>query len=241
MAFNKKVGIIGCGNMGEALLGRLSEILERSTSLMVSERDAARRDYIQAKFKMVVEMDNNRLIKYSDVVILAVKPDDFEKLFDEICPSLSADKLLISIAAGVRTGYIEQLAKERVPVVRVMPNMAALIGEAISSISPGRYAKRQDIKIAEEIFSTIGDVVEVDEELVDAVTAVSGSGPAYFFYLVESLIEAAKDLGLGEEVAKRLVKKTALGSAKLLEGLKTLRTLFQEKHLLIRFAEKRNR
>src|SRR3989338_6702113 len=112
MAFNKKVGIIGCGNMGEALLGRLSEILERSTSLMVSERDAARRDYIQAKFKMVVGMDNNRLIKYSDVVILAVKPDDFEKLFDEICPSLSADKLLISIAAGVRTGYIEQLAKE---------------------------------------------------------------------------------------------------------------------------------
>jgi len=150
-----------------------------------------------------------------------VKPKDFDKVLkDEICCSVSKDKLLISIAAGITTKYIESVVGKDIHVIRVMPNMAALVGEAISSISAGSSVSGEDMKLAKDIFSTIGDVVEVDENLVDSVTAISGSGPAYFFYLIEALIEASKELGLDEEIAKSLVLKTAIGTSKLLEVLK---------------------
>ncbi len=221
MIKDKKIGIIGCGNMGEALLSRLSNLVEKSTSLMVSETDTARRDYIQTKYKMIVEIDNNELVKFADVIILAVKPKDFDSvLSQEVCCGISNKKLLISIAAGITTKYIEKIVGRDMPVIRAMPNMGALIGESITSISKGSSATSYDMDTAREIFSTIGDVVEVDEKLVDAVTAISGSGPAYFFYLVEALIESARELGISEKVAKQLVVKTALGSAKLLESLK---------------------
>lgn len=217
---NKKIGIIGCGSMGEALLSRLSKCIEKSISLMVSELDAKRRAYIQSEYKIIVETDNNRVVKFADCIILSIKPKDFENVLkSEVCCGVSKAKLLISIAAGITTKYIESIVGKDIPVIRVMPNMAAAIGEAISSISAGSAASAQDMRLAKEIFSTIGEVVEVDEELVDSVTAISGSGPAYFFYLVESLIDAAQSLGLDKDIAKRLVLKTALGSAKLLEAL----------------------
>jgi len=217
---DKKIGIIGCGNMGEALLSRLATAMEKSTSLMVSEQDEPRREYIQSKYRIIVEMDNSRLVNFSDVVIIAVKPKDFDDLLKELCCSFSKDKLLISIAAGVTTRHIEDTVGKDIPVIRAMPNMPALIGEAVSSISAGSSAGAKDIRIAKDIFSFIGDVVDVDEKLVDAVTAVSGSGPAYFFHLIEVLIEAARDMGLDRKTAHKLVLKTALGSAKLLEHLK---------------------
>lgn len=218
---SKKVGIIGCGNMGEALLSRLSRIIEKSTSIMVSEFDAARRGYIQSKYKIIVEDDNNEVVKFADVIILAVKPKDFEELLkNEICCGASKDKLLISIAAGITTKYIESIVGKDIPVVRVMPNMAASIGEAISSISAGSAVSAQNMALAREIFETIGDVIEVDEPSVDSVTAISGSGPAYFFYMVESLIDAARAEGIKDDVARKLVLKTASGSVKLLEALK---------------------
>ena len=218
---DKKIGIIGCGNMGEALLSRLARTVEKSTSLMVSEADAARRSHIQTTYRMIVEIDNNAVVKYSDVVILAVKPKDFENVLkQEICCGMNEKKLLISIAAGITTKYIEGAVGKNIPVIRAMPNMGALIGEAVTSLSRGSAASGKDMETAVGIFSLIGDVVEVDEELVDAVTAVSGSGPAYFFYMIEALTEAAVSLGLDAGTASRLVLKTALGSAKLLEALK---------------------
>ena len=166
---DKKVGIIGCGNMGEAILSRLSNILEKSVSIMVSEFDAKRRDYIQSKYKIIVEIDNNEVVKFADVIILAVKPKDLEAIIkSEVCCGASKDKLLISIAAGITTEYMENIVGKDVPVVRVMPNMAAVIGESISSISAGRNVKPEDMELVKEIFLTIGDVVEVDEKLVDA-------------------------------------------------------------------------
>jgi len=207
--------------MGEALLARLSTMVEKSASLMVSEADAARRDYIQTKYKMIVGIDNNAVVKFADVIIMAVKPQDFDSVLrQEVCCGISTEKLLISIAAGITTKYIEKTVGSDMPVVRAMPNMGALVGESITSISKGSSATSYDMDTAREIFSSIGDVVEVDEKLVDAVTAISGSGPAYFFYLIEALIEAAVELGLEPEAAKRLVVKTAVGSARLLETLK---------------------
>ena len=218
---SKKVGIIGCGNMGEALLGRLANVIEKSTSIMVSEFDAKRRDYLQGKYKMIIEIDNNELVKFSDVIIIAVKPKDFESLLkNEICCGVSSKKLVISIAAGITTKYIERVIGKDVPVIRAMPNMGALIGHSVSSLSAGSSVKKEDMELAKEIFSLIGDVVEVEEKLVDAVTAVSGSGPAYFFYFIEALYEVAEELELPPDVAKKLVLKTALGSVKLLQDLK---------------------
>ena len=218
---NKKIGIIGCGNMGEAILSRLTGVMEKSTSIMVSELDAKRREYLQGKYKLIVEIDNNEVVKFADCIIIAVKPKDFEELLKkEVCCGASENKLIISIAAGVTTKYIENIVGKNIPVIRAMPNMGAIIGQAVSSLSAGASAKVDDMKFAKEIFSMIGDVVEVDEDLVDAVTAVSGSGPAYFFYFVESLCEVARELKLPDDIAKKLVIKTALGSIKLLHDLK---------------------
>ena len=218
---NKKIGIIGCGNMGEALLSRIIGVIEKSTSVMVSELDAGRREYLHDKYRMIIETDNNSVVKFADCIILAVKPKDFESLLKkEVCCGVSKDKLVISIAAGVTTKYIEKIIGKDIPVIRAMPNLGAVIGQAVSSLSAGTAVKKEDMELAKELFSMIGDVVEVDEKLVDAVTAVSGSGPAYFFYFIESLYEAAEELKLPSEVAKKLVIKTALGSVKLLRDLK---------------------
>lgn len=221
MIKNKKIGIIGCGNMGEAIFSRLADVMVKSTALMVSEMDASRRDVIQSKYKIIVEIDNNYVVKFSDIIILAVKPKDFELVLkQEVCCGIDPRKLLISIAAGISTKHIEGIVGKDIPVIRVMPNMPAIIGEAISSISAGTAATKEHMGIAREIFEMIGEVVEVEEKMVDAVTAISGSGPAYFFYLVEALIAAAKKLKLDPSIAERLAVKTALGSAKLLEALR---------------------
>lgn len=221
MMTNKKIGIIGCGNMGEALLGRLSKVMEKSVSIMVSELDAARRAAIQEKYKIIVEIDNNYLVKYCDVIILAVKPQDLENVLrQEVCCGISEKKLLISIAAGVTTKYIESVAGDTTPVIRAMPNMPAVIGEAVTAICAGSAASKTDIELARQIFLTIGDVVEVDEKHMDAVTAISGSGPAYFFYLIEALTEVAVKFGLEERTARDLAVKTAIGSSKLLDVMK---------------------
>lgn len=216
---NKKIGIIGCGNMGEALLSRLINVADRSVSLMAGELDAKRRQHIAAKYKIIVEIENIRIAKYCDIIILAVKPKDYKGVLNEIRCAELEDKLLISMAAGVATKTVERIVGKDIPVIRVMPNMAAVIGESMTSISAGSSADSEDLAAAKEIFSTIGDVIEVDEKLIDSITAISGSGPAYFFYLIEALVDAAVDLGISEDVAKKIVLKTALGSSRLLEAL----------------------
>lgn len=219
---DKKIGIIGCGNMGEALLGRLEKVREKSTDLMVTDMDAARRDEIQERHKIMVGIDNNYLVKYSDIIIIAVKPKDFDGVLrQEICCGISPEKLVISLGAGITTKYIESIIGKKMPVVRAMPNMAAVIGEAITVISAGSSAKKEHMDLAREILEMVGDVLEMDEKHLDAVTAVSGSGPAYFFYLMESMIEAAEDLGIDKKHAEKLVYKTAIGSAALVHKLET--------------------
>ncbi len=218
MINDKKIGIIGCGNMGEAILSRLCAVLEKSTSIMVSEMNTARREAILEKYKIIVEIDNNYVVKFADVIILAVKPQDLESVLkQEVCCGISNKKLVISIAAGITTEHIEKVVGKDVPVVRAMPNMPAVVGEAVTAICAGSAADRKSLDTAKEIFATIGDVVEVDESLMGAVTAISGSGPAYFFYLTEALAGAAMKLGLDKKTAEVLAVRTLIGSAKLLD------------------------
>lgn len=219
---DKRIGIIGCGNMGEALIKGLAQVSRKAKSLLiVSDADRIKSERMRRKYKVAVAENNESLADSSDIIILAVKPKDFDEAVGSIKSSLSRKKLLISIAAGVTTRQIEGLLSGDIPVIRVMPNMAAVIGESVSSISAGHFAAKAHIRTAKDIFSSLGDIVEIKEDLVDAITAISGSGPAYFFYLVESLIEAAEGIGLTKETARSIVLKTLVGSGKLLEALKS--------------------
>ncbi len=213
---NKKIGVIGCGNMGQALIkGILESKLVAKKDLMGYDVIAERRAYIKETFGIRVADSNPDLIASSEVVILAVKPRQIDELLVEVSRAFGPTHLVISIVAGITARHIEGFIKAKVPLVRVMPNTPALIGSGISAIAPGSHCKANDKEVARSIFQAVGEVVEVEERLMDAVTAISGSGPAYFFYLIESLIKCGMKYGLTEEVARKLANQTALGSARM--------------------------
>ena len=210
---NNIIGIIGGGNMGEALVKGLYS----KYRVHVCETNASRVKYLKGKYKGIL-LGDLKVIETASVIILAVKPQDMEELLKQV--PASKDTLFISIAAGLTTKFFEKHLGGKVRVVRAMPNMPALIGEGITGISAGKYAKSLDLKLAQSILGTIGQTVIVKESMMDAVTAVSGSGPAYVFLFVEQWIAAAISLGFNREEAKRLVYKTLLGSVHLLEKSK---------------------
>lgn len=213
---NKKIGIIGLGNMGCAILkGLIENGAVKRNQLFGFDVDLKVRRNIKRKFRISVAKSIEGLSRNLDAIIIAVKPKDMHLVLDEI-PPYERGKLFISIAAGIRTERIEKKLRRRASVVRVMPNTPALVGEGISAICKGRYATSSDMQIVKEIFSSVGECVELDERYFDLVTAISGSGPAYFFYLIEALIKAGGYLGLTKNIASKLVSQTALGSARLL-------------------------
>lgn len=209
------VGFIGGGNMAEALIaGLLDGGALTPESVLVTEKHPERSDYLQQRYGVrAVPIDE--LAARSDIVVIAVKPQVVDEVLEALAGSLNGDDLLISIAAGVPTSRFERAFPDT-PVVRVMPNTPALVGEGMSVISAGSAARAHHLGYARAILATAGKVVELDEDKLDAVTAVSGTGPAYFFYLVEALIDAAESVGLDREVASRLIVQTAMGAATML-------------------------
>jgi pyrroline-5-carboxylate reductase len=208
------IGIIGGGNMGEALIKGVG-----TSKVLVSERDSKRKLYLKNKYHVDFTFPIVAA-KQADIIILAVKPQDMDIVLYDIKRGMvgrSNGLLLISIAAGLTTAFFEKYLGNKIRVVRAMPNMTALIGEGITGISAGRYATTADIKEAQKILQTIGQTVIVKESMMDSVTAVSGSGPAYVFLFVEQWINAAVKLGFNKLQARQLVYKTLLGSAHLLE------------------------
>ncbi|MBF0489723.1 MAG: pyrroline-5-carboxylate reductase [Candidatus Omnitrophica bacterium] len=209
----KTITIIGGGNMGESLI----KGLHKSNSVTVVEANAPRVAYLKKTYRVKIA-EVSDAIKSAGIIILAVKPQDMGIVLDSIKKDCKTGKLVISIAAGLTTKFFEKgLAPSKIAVVRSMPNMPALIGQGITGLCAGRYAKPSDIKTAQAILNTIGQTVVVQESMIDALTAVSGSGPAYVFLLVECWMNAAKSLGFKEEEAKALVYQTLIGSAHLLE------------------------
>lgn len=212
-----RIGIIGCGNMGEAIIKR-QKARSKKQNLLASETRKERRDYIRKCYRIPVLKDNLELVRSSDLVILAVKPQDVRGLLEKIARSPDSTAhfpLFISIAAGISTHFVEGILK-KARVIRVMPNMNALIGKGISALCKGRYAQARDMENAKRIFRGLGEVIEVQEKDLNAITALSGSGPAYFFYFTEQLIEAGVRLGLKREIAKSLVIHTGLGAFEML-------------------------
>ncbi len=224
----KRIGVIGCGNMGSAIVKAVASRQKAGSaysgsrwSLVVCyDSDRKKTAILTKRFRTKTASSSSDLAKRCDVIILAVKPKDIAGVIHEIKDHLAPSKLLITIAAGIRTETIEKAAGFNVPVVRVMPNMPSLIGAGIAAVCKGRYAKSKAMDTAKRIFENIGQVVEIEEKFMDAVTAISGSGPAYFFYLAEMMIRQAVSFGIGEKAAERIVVETALGSARLLKETK---------------------
>jgi len=209
------VSIIGAGVMGETLLSGLVRAGTPTSELLVCEKRAERAEELTDKYQVTVTGDMAD-VAASDTVALVVKPQDMGDVLDELGPHLRPGQLLVSLAAGITTAFVEERVPDGVAVVRVMPNTPALVDEGMAAISPGTHCDEQHLARAERLLSATGRVVRVPEKQQDAVTAISGSGPAYLFFVVESMIEAGVHLGLPRTTATELVVQTVVGSAKLL-------------------------
>ncbi len=209
------IGFIGGGNMAEALVkGVIAAKVYPPENIIVSDIKPERLELLKKQYKVRTTADNAALARSVDVLVLSVKPQNMADALKSIKGSVNPDTLVISIAAGIKTKLIAS-ALDNVGVVRVMPNTPALIGQGASALFATDRAKPM-LRKAQRIFEAVGVVVFVeDESLIDAVTAVSGSGPAYFFLLMEEMTKAAVELGLPEDVAKKLVLQTAKGAALL--------------------------
>lgn len=217
MALNQTLGILGCGNMGEAIVkGLLSQGKALPAEIVVSAQHAERIAELCGRYGVAGTLDNRELVRKSNLVILAVKPQIMDRVLEECAKDFTADQLVISVAAGVPLRVLERRLPAQARVVRTMPNVAALVGAAATGLASGTNARAPDLKIAEELFSAIGLTAVVEEELLDAVTGLSGSGPAYIFLVIEALSDAGVKVGLSRHIAQRLAAQTVLGSAKLL-------------------------
>lgn len=211
------IGIIGCGHMGSAIArGILSKKILPFNNIYVSDRDPSKTKALHKEFGIRL-VTNEDATKKASFLIIAVKPQDHAGLLKSLSGQLDNKKHLISVMAGITISKIESLIGKKIAVTRAMPNMAALVGKSVTCLSHNRMVKEKSV--IHRIFSAIGHVMEIEEKYMDAVTAVSGSGPAYFFYFVECLKEAAMKLGIKKEIAHQLAVDTLVGSAALLETL----------------------
>src|SRR5881394_2900004 len=207
--------IIGAGVMGETLLSGLIRAGRPTSELLIGEKRLERASELEEKYAVSV-VSNLDATKRAETVVLVVKPQDMEALLDEIGPAVRPGQLVVSLAAGITTSFLESRLPVGVPVVRVMPNTPALVDEGMAAIAPGSHCDDEHLAIAEELLGSTGRVLRVPEKQMDAVTAISGTGPAYLFFVVEAMIEAGVHLGLPRATATELVVQTVVGSAKML-------------------------
>lgn len=224
---SSQTAILGAGVMGETLLSGLVRAGRRVDRLLVGEKRADRAAELADRYGITV-LDNVEAARRADTVALVVKPQDMADLLAEISPVLRPGQLLVSLAAGITTAFIESCVPEGVAVVRVMPNTPALVDEGMAAISPGLHVTDAQLAEAEGLLASVGRVVRIPERQQDAVTAISGSGPAYIFFVVESMIEAGVHLGLPRTTATELVIQTLVGSAKMLRETGTHPTVLRE-------------
>ncbi len=212
---NCKTGFIGCGKMAGAIInGIVKSGFLPAENITGSEISSKIAQAAEERLSVRVISDNRRLVKENDVIFIATKPNYVCEVLEEIKDLITSDKLIVSIAAGVSTSKIENIiGKAR--VIRVMPNTPALVLEGMSGVCKGSGAKDEDIKFVVELLSNIGKAVEVTEEQIDIVTAISGSGPAFFYKVIEDMARAGEKLGLDYEKSLQLAVQTAIGSAKM--------------------------
>ncbi|MQA08312.1 MAG: pyrroline-5-carboxylate reductase [Pseudonocardiaceae bacterium] len=209
------IAVLGAGKIGEALLSGLLSSGRSADDLLFTERYPERAEELTARYG-IASASVPEAAKRADVLVVAVKPQDIEPLLDELATLVSEQTLIVSLCAGLPTKLYERRLPDGVPVVRVMPNTPMLVGEAMSAISAGTHAAPEHLALVEEMLGSVGKVVKLPESQQDAVTALSGSGPAYFFFLVEAMIDAGILLGLPRSVSEKLIIQSAVGASTML-------------------------
>lgn len=217
MTIDRKVAFLGGGRMGEALVSGLIRSGGRSADeiAVTCRREERCREFVE-RYGVTATTSNPEAVASCGTLVLMVKPQDMEALLEQIAEAVTPEHLVVSFAAGIRTSFVEKHLAPSVPVVRVMSNVAVLVDEAMSVVSAGAHAEDKHLAVAEELLGYVGKVLRLKETHLDAITATSGSGPAYFFLLAEAMIEACILLGLSRDVATELIIQTMLGSAKML-------------------------
>lgn len=217
MIMESKVVFVGAGNMAEAIVsGMVAAEFCAPEKIVLTDIRPERLADLESEYGVSTSTDNS-VVKNAEIVVLAVKPQVMDEVLQTIAPVLRKETLVISIAAGIPSSKIETALGEGVRVVRVMPNTPALIGQGASALAAGSLADEADLEVAEAILSCVGLTVRVQESQIDAVTALSGSGPAYVFYLLEAMLNAAREMGLETETARALALQTVEGASRLMK------------------------
>ena len=215
MQANIMIGLLGAGNMSEAIMKGLLQSGIQPRQIICSDISESRLQYIQENLKVQTSKENQDIVNLAEVLIIAVKPNVVVALLENLDAKLTPNKLIISIAAGINIATIEKCLTQPVPVIRVMPNTPALVQEGISALAGGTYAKKEQLELATELLAAVGKVVVIDEKQMDAVTGLSGSGPAYVLEFIDALAAGGVKEGLRKDVALQLAAQTVLGTAKL--------------------------
>ena len=213
---NKCIGLIGVGVMGSSIIKSLLMKSITSDQICIADKSPDKLDQLKSQYQVEVK-EIAAIGKGCNVIFLAVKPQDLADVLNELKQTIQPETVVISIAAGKTIKFIEDQLQTNNPVIRAMPNTPAQIGKGISAIAAGAKVSNDELKIATELFLTTGEVVVVTEDKIDAVTALSGSGPAYFFYFIEAMVKAGVELGLTDEIASKLAIETISGSAAMLK------------------------
>lgn len=212
----KKIGFIGCGNMGKAMLqGIISSNIIASDNIMVSTKSKESKDNINKVFNVNVTLDNKEVAKNSNILFLAIKPNIYKEVIDEIQESIMEDTIIVSIAAGIKIGDIEDWLNKPYSIVRIMPNTPALVKEGMTALCPNKNVKDSELNTIIEILKSFGEYELLEEKYFDAFIALCGSSPAYVFVFIEAMADAAVKLGIPRKKAYKMAEQSILGSAKL--------------------------
>ncbi|WNG18613.1 pyrroline-5-carboxylate reductase [Cystobacter fuscus] len=213
----RTIAFIGAGNMAEALIkGLLRAGTARPDSIIATGRREERLDGLRRTYGVRTTVDNVAAVREADVVVLAVKPQALDKVLRQVAPAADTKKLFVSVAAGVPISVMERRLGQGMRVIRTMPNTPSLVGMGACALAPGEHASEEDMAVASRVFQSVGITTVVEENLLDAVTGLSGSGPAYIFLIIEALSDAGVKVGLPRYTAQKLAAQTVLGSAQLL-------------------------
>ncbi|MBA2879061.1 pyrroline-5-carboxylate reductase ProI [Anoxybacillus ayderensis] len=213
------ITFLGAGSMAEALISGVTQTLYEPKQMIVTNRSRMERlTYMQQTYGVRIETNKEQAVKEANIVILAMKPKDVAESLTPIAHAFHEQQLIISLLAGVTTDTIASLIGKQMPVIRAMPNTSAAIGQSATALAQGAYATDKHVHMAKELFETVGIVTIVDEKHLHAVTGLSGSGPAYVYYLVEAMEKAADEIGLERDIAKELILQTIIGAAHMLKA-----------------------
>jgi pyrroline-5-carboxylate reductase len=213
---DKPIAILGIGNMGSALMkGIINAKLTPPKKIIACDIDLPRLQAIAAEWKIRIAADLSAAAEISEILLLCVKPQTLASVLQTIKPVIRYDHLVISIVAGVRIEFIQQMLGTKLGIVRAMPNIAATVDEGAAALAYGEHVSAEQQEIAKSIFEAVGDAVVVSEDQLDAVTGLSGSGPAYIYMVIEAMIDGGVKMGLARDIATKLAIQTVLGSAKL--------------------------